>query len=102
MSPLQRFWLLLRSTSLLQHPFPNVGRAVEDRHACRLARVEKPNALDIHKIELLQIQRHAWSATLDLRLQLVKVLRSKLPAQTNPSLALASNRSDLQRHRSLS
>jgi hypothetical protein len=35
---------------------------------------------------------------LDLRLQLIKVLRSKLPAQTNPSAVLVSNLSDLQRH----
>src|SRR3984893_2747293 len=90
--------MLLPSISLLKHPFPDVRRTVQDRHACRLTRVEKTNALDIHKIEFLQIQRDAWSATLDLRLQLINVLRSKLPAQTNPYLSLASNRSDLQRH----
>src|ERR1700719_2506216 len=88
----------LRPASLLQHPFPDVRRTVQERHACRLTRVEKTNALDIHKIEFLQIQRDGWSATLELRLQLIKMLRSKLPAQTNPYLALASNRSDLQRH----
>src|SRR3984893_12500039 len=90
--------MLLPSISLLKHPFPDVRRTVQDRHACRLTRVEKTNALDIHKIELFQIQRDAWPSTLELRLQLIKVLRSKLPAQTDPGLALASNRSDLQRH----
>src|SRR5258708_19305768 len=90
--------MVVRAASLLQHPFPDVTRTVQDRDACRLARVEKTNTFDIYQIEFLQIQRDAWSATLDLRLQLIKVLRSKLPAQTNPSAALVSNLSDLQRH----
>src|SRR5713226_7600160 len=96
-----KFRMLFRPTSLLQHPFPDVRRTVQDRDACRLTRVEKTNTFDIHQIEFLQIQRDAWSATLDLRLQLIKVLRSKLPAQINPYLALASNPLDLQRHGSL-
>src|SRR5580692_10453601 len=93
--------MLLRPTSLLQHPFPDIRRTVHDRHACRLTRIEKTNTFDIHEIEFLQIQRDAWSAPLDLRLQLINVLGSKVPAQTNPHLALAGNRSDLQRHGSL-
>src|SRR5260370_12147730 len=100
-SSLLRLQLLVRPTSLLQHPFPDVRRTVQDRNACRLTRVEKTNTFDIHEIELLEIQRDAWSATFDLRLQLIKVLRSKLPAQTNPYLALAGNPLDLQRHGSL-
>src|SRR5271156_7134406 len=90
--------MVFRSASLLQHPFPDVRRTVQDRHACRLTPVEKTNTFDIHEFEFLQIQRDAWSATVDLRFQLIKVLRSKLPAQTNPYFALACNRSDLQRH----
>src|SRR6202035_2784495 len=90
--------MAFRLASLLQHPFPDVWRTVQDRDPCRHTRVEKTNTFDIHQIEFLQIQRDAWSATLDLRLQLIKVLRSKLPAQTNAYLALASNLSDLQRH----
>jgi hypothetical protein len=74
---------------------------VQDRHAGRLTRIEKTNTFDIHQIDFLQIQRDSWSATLDLGLQLINVLRSKLAAQTNPYLALAGDGSDLQRHGSL-
>src|SRR6266852_2935012 len=95
---LSKFRMVFRSASLLQHPCPDIWRTMQDRDPCRLTRVEKTNSFDIHQIEFLQIQRDAWSATLDLRLQLIKVLRSKLPAQTNPSSALVSNLSDLQRH----
>src|SRR5260370_41988624 len=96
-----KFRMVFRSASLLQHPFPDVWRTVQDRDPCRLTRVEKTNTFDIHEIEFLQIQGDAWSATLDLRLQLIKVLRSKLPAQTNPCLALTRNLFDLQGHESL-
>src|ERR1700756_1686065 len=95
------FRMVFRSASLLQHPLPDVWRTVQDRDPCRLTRVKKTNAFDIHEIEFLQIQRDAWSAALDLRLQLIKVLRSKLPAQTNAYPALTSNPFDLQRHGSL-
>ena len=71
---------------------------MQDRYTCRLTRIEKTNTLDIHEIEFLQVQRDAWAATLNLRLQLIEMLRSKLPAQTNPYLAVARNRSDLQRN----
>ena len=59
------------------------------------------NSLDIHEINLAQIQGYSRSATLDLRLQLIKVLGSQLPAQTNARLALTSSPLDLQRHGSL-
>jgi hypothetical protein len=71
---------------------------VQDRYARGLTRVEKTNAVDIHEINLPQIQRYSWSATLDLTLQLIKVFRSKLSAQTNPRLALTGNPIDLQCH----
>src|SRR5258706_8196758 len=96
-----KFRMVFRSAPLLQHPFPDIWRTMQDRDPYRLTRVEKTNTFDIHQIEFLQIQREAWSATLDLRLQLIKVLRSKLPAQTNARLALSSNPLDLQRHASL-
>src|SRR6266849_9948448 len=98
---LSKFRMVFRSASLLQHPCPDIWRTMQDRDPCRLTRVEKTNTFDIHQIEFLQIQRDAWSATLDLRLQLIKVLRSKLPAQTNVRLALSSNPLDLQCHGSL-
>src|ERR1700756_2571211 len=95
------FRMVFRSASLLQHPLPDVWRTVQDRNPCRLTRVKKTNTFDIHEIEFLQIQRDAWAATLDLRFQLIKVLRSKLPAHKHSYLALAGNSSDLQRHGSL-
>jgi hypothetical protein len=73
---------------------------VQDRDARRLKGVEKTDSIDIHEIDLLQIQRYSWSATLDFRLQLVKVLTSKLPAQANERPALTRNPLDLQRHKS--
>src|ERR1700720_761607 len=74
---LQRFRMAFRSASLLQHPFPDVWRAVKDRDPCRLTRVEKTNTFDICEIEFLQIQRNAWSSALDLSLQLIQVPRPK-------------------------
>src|SRR5260370_1327118 len=94
-----KFRMVFRLASLLQHPFPDIWRTMQDRDPCRLTRVEKTNTFDIHQVEFLQIQRDAWSATLDLRLQLIKVLSSNLPAQTNPSAALVSNLSDLKNSR---
>jgi hypothetical protein len=67
----------------------------------RLACVEKANSLDVHEIHLLQIQSYFWSATLDLRFHLIKVLRSKRPAQPNPRSAPARNPFNPQSHRSL-
>src|ERR1700756_3379233 len=96
------FRMVFRSASLLQHPLPDVWRTVQDRDPCRLTRVKKTNAFDIHELEFLQIQRDARSATLDLRLQLIKVLRSKLAAQANSYPPLAGNLSDLQHHGSYS
>ncbi len=80
------FRMVFRSASLLQHPFPDVWRTVQDRDPCRLTRVKKTNTFDIHEIQFLQIQRDAWCVTLDLRLELIKVFRSKLPAQINSYL----------------
>jgi hypothetical protein len=61
---------------------------VQHRDAFRLTRVEKANGFDIHEIHLLQIQSHSWPATLDLSLQLIKVLSSKpslfCPTQSQP------------------
>src|SRR6266576_1750047 len=91
LSESSKFQMSFRSASLLQQPFPDVWRTEQYQDPCRLTRVQKTNTFDIHQIEFLQIQGDAWSATLDLRLQLIKVLRSKLPAQTNARLALSSN-----------
>lgn len=71
---------------------------MQDRYARGLTRVEKANPVDVHEINLPQIQRYPWSATRDLRLQLIKVFRSKLSAQMNPRLVLTRNPIDLQCH----
>jgi hypothetical protein len=92
-----RFW----SISFPGHPFPDIRRAVQHWDALHLTRIEKTNTFDIHQIHLLQIQSYSWSGTLDLRLHLSQVLRSKRPAQTNPRSALARTPFNPQRHGSL-
>src|SRR4029077_2910774 len=91
------FW----PTLFPEHPLPDVRRAVQHRDPLRLTRVEKANAFDVHEIHLLQIQSYSWSATLDLRPHLVKVLRSERPAQSSPRSALARKPCNSQRHGSL-
>src|SRR5271155_4827556 len=86
---------------LLQHPFPDVWRTVQDRDPCQLTHVEKTDSVDIHEINLAQIQGYSGSATTHLSLNLANVLGSKLSAQTNARLALSSNPLDLQRHGSV-
>lgn len=56
------------------------------------------NTFNIDEIDFLQIQRYLSAAKFDLRLQVIKVLRSKLSAQTNPYFVPAANLFDLQRH----
>ena len=93
--------MVVRSTSLLQHPLRDVRRAVLDRETCRLTRVEKTDGIDIHEINLGQVEDYSRSVTLELGLHLDNAVASKLSAQTNARLALAKNSLDLQRHRSL-
>src|SRR5207245_10052522 len=45
-----------------------------------------------------QIQSSPWSAALDLHFHLIKVLRSKRPAQPNPRSALPGSQFNLQSH----
>jgi hypothetical protein len=87
--------------SFPEHPLPDVWRAVQHWDPLRLTCVEKANSLDVHEIHLLQIQSYLWSATLDLRFHLIKVLRSKRPAQPNPRSAPTRNPFNPQSHRSL-
>lgn len=56
-------------------------------YALRLTRIKKANAFDIHEIHLLQIQSYLWPATLNLRFHLIKVLRSKRPAELLKSIS---------------
>jgi len=86
--------MLFRPTSLLQHPFPDVRRTVQDRHARRLTRVEKTNAFQIDKIQFLQIQNDWRFAALDFGFDCIQVLSSKFAAEPNSP----SNPFNPQRH----
>jgi hypothetical protein len=71
---------------------------VQDRDAGGLALVEKTDALDVHEIYLLQIQRHSGFPSLDLGLELAKMLGSKLATQPDSGLSARRNPFDLERH----
>jgi len=71
---------------------------VQDRDAGGLALVEKTDTLDVHEIDLLQIQRHSGFPSLELRLELAKVLGSKLATQPDLRLSARRNPFDLERH----
>src|SRR5271170_8034642 len=85
--------------SFSEHPLRDIRRAAQHGDPLRLARVEKANTFEIHDIHLLQIQSDSWSATLDLGLHLIQVLRPKRPAQPNPRFSLIRRPFDLQRHK---
>ena len=71
---------------------------MQDRDAGGLALVEKTDALDVHEIDLLQIQRHPGFPSLELRLELANVLGSNLATQTDACLSARRNPFDLERH----
>jgi hypothetical protein len=71
---------------------------VQDRDAGGLALVEKTDALDVHEIHLLQIQRHSGFPSLELGLELAKMLGSKLATQPDSGLSARRNPFDLERH----
>src|SRR5271165_3824776 len=75
--------MLFRPTSLLQHPFPDVRRTVQDRDALRLTRIEKTNTFEIDEIQFLQIQNDWRLAALDFGFDLIQVLKSKFSAEPN-------------------
>ena len=80
--------MLFRPTSLLQHPFPDVSRTVQDRDARRLTRIEKTNAFEIDEIQFLQIQNDWRFAAPDFGFDLIQVPKSKFAAEPNPPLDL--------------
>ena len=61
---------------------------MQDRDAGGLALVEKTDTLDVHEIDLLQIQRHPGSPSLELGLELAKVLGSNLATQPEACLSI--------------
>src|SRR5579864_1784082 len=78
--------MLVRPASLLQHPFPDISRTVQDRDACRFTRNEKTNAFEIDEIQFLQIQNDWRFASLDFRLDFIQLTNSKLAAEPNSPL----------------
>src|ERR1700679_2629876 len=64
---------------LPRHPLLDIRRAVQQRDTFVLAGIEKPNGLDVHKIDLFQIQYGRLSPA-DLGLYLIEMVRSKLSA----------------------
>ena len=71
---------------------------MKDRYSRRLALVEKADALDVHEIDLLQIQRHSGFPSLELCLELGKMLGSELATQPDLRLSARRNPFDLERH----
>src|SRR5271165_2654455 len=76
--------MLFGPALLLQHPFPDVSRTVQDRNAGRLTPVEKTNPFDIDEIQLLQIQNDWRFAALDFGSDLIEVPNPKFSAEPNP------------------
>src|SRR5580704_10307584 len=76
--------MLVRPASLLQHPFPNVRRTVQDRHPLRLTRIEKTNTFEIYKVQFLQIENDWRFAALDFGLHLNQIPESQFAAEPNP------------------
>src|SRR5271169_2889253 len=71
-------------TSLLEHPFPDVRRTVQDRDALRLTCIEKTNTFEIDEIQFLQIQNDWRSAALNFGFDLIQVPNPKFAAKPNP------------------
>ena len=71
---------------------------MQDRDAGGLALVEKTDTLDVHEIDLLQIQRHRGFPSFELRLELAKMLGSKLATQADSRLSARMNPFDPERH----
>ena len=71
---------------LPRHPLLDIRRTVQNRNTFVLAGIEKPNGVDVHKIDLLQIQ-YGRLSTADLGLNLIEMVRSKLSAQPQSNFA---------------
>jgi hypothetical protein len=61
---------------------------VQYQDAFCLTGIQKPNAFDVHEINLFQIQS-GCSTTLDLDLHLIKLPESKRTAKPNPRSVFA-------------
>jgi len=68
---------------------------VQHRDTFVLTGVEEPNGVDVHKIDLLQIQ-YGRLSTADLGLYLIEMVRSKLSAQPKSNFVRIPNPFDLE------
>src|SRR5438132_11430279 len=73
--------MFFRLTSLLQHPFPDVRRTVQDRDPLRLTRIEKTNSFEIYTVQFLQIQNDWRLAVLDFGFDLIQLPNAKFTAE---------------------
>src|SRR6266404_5329573 len=69
-SPIRSSFLFL---SLPRHPLLDIRRAVQHRDTFVLSGIEETNSFDVHKIDLLQIQRERLS-TAELGLYLIEMV----------------------------
>src|SRR5262249_32680258 len=83
--------------SFARHPLSYIQRTVQRRDSLGLTLVKKANAFDVHKGYLFQVQSRSRSATLELSVQHIDVLRSKLPAHANPGSVPIRNAFNSQR-----
>ena len=68
---------------------------MQHRDTFVLTGVEEPNGVDVHKIDLLQIQ-YGRLSTADLGLYLIEMVRSKLSAQPKSNFVRIPNPFDLE------
>jgi hypothetical protein len=62
-------------------------RAVNDFDPLSGTGNQKPNCVDVHEIQFVEIQSHLWTATLDLSAQVIELLISKFTAKPDSSAA---------------
>ena len=75
---------LLHPSSFPRHPLPDISRTVQYSDAVRLASVEELNPVEVDKGHLFNVQYRRGAAALNLTVDLVQILGSKVPAEPNP------------------
>src|SRR5215472_6548530 len=80
------------------HPFPNVARPVNNFDPLSGTGNQKPNCVDVHETQFIQIQNHLSTATLDFSAQVIEMLISKFTAKPDSSTASHRRAFHPQRH----
>src|SRR5712664_2451035 len=81
-----RLWMFFLPTSLLQHPFPDVRRTMQDRNPLRFTRIEKTNTFEIDEIQFLQVQNDWRFAAVDFGFDLIQLPNAKFTAEPQSPL----------------